>query len=67
MKKYFLLLLVILGVACNCYSGESYGYNEVGLPKWQCLNCGRRMQAYSPPLYGCPRGQYNRHAWIQYR
>lgn len=68
MKKFFVISLVMLaGILCCTTGVENYGYQEVGLPKWHCLNCGQNMQAYSPPQYGCPKGQYNRHSWVQYR
>lgn len=67
MKKYVIALLLLTGILGYPFDGESYGYQEVGLPKWHCLNCGRQMQAYTPPQYGCPRGQYNRHSWVRYR
>ncbi|MCQ2361934.1 MAG: hypothetical protein MJ048_02740 [Acidaminococcaceae bacterium] len=41
-----------------------YAYN---IYNWQCLNCGQKVQMAEPMLYGCPKGQYGKHAWVQTR
>lgn len=59
MKKIIILLsMFLLGVSC-VYAYKIYN--------WQCLNCGQRVQMAEPMLYGCPKGQYGKHAWVQTR
>lgn len=67
MNRIAIISLMVLGTLCCSVHLANCAYHEVGLPKWQCLNCGQRMQAYTPPQYGCPKGMYNKHSWIKYR
>lgn len=38
-----------------------------GIPFWKCLECGQKVQMVEPMMYGCPKGQYGRHAWVELR
>lgn len=58
LKVICCILCIMVCISC------AYAYN---IYNWQCLNCGQKVQMAEPMLYGCPKGQYGKHAWVQYR
>lgn len=62
MKKFW----IIVFMSCLFMGCMSYVI-AYGIPFWKCLECGQKVQMVEPMMYGCPKGQYGRHAWVQYR